>query len=420
MLRTLPSCIYLFVLLFANNISLILESNGCEGGKNAEAAGRIRGLDDTLSSEDEWLRGMEAEAGAPGNSGEGGHDERDELSFWRWRKHHHRRRGLSPLEKVFAAQPSRISARENLKFLAQNPHMAGTEQDGILGEWMKVQFKKLGADDAWVDPVDAFLSYPRFRPRLALMGSNEFVYFEAKLSEDILSSDATSDTIYRNHTFNGYARSGNVRGRLVYANFGTPEDFDVLKKFNVTVRNSIVLMRYGKCFRGLKAMNAQMRGAVGAVIFSDPHEDGYSVGPTYPNGPWRPASSVQRGSVQFNSLCAGDPRRTASNDTFEKCGYLPGDLVPRIPVLPISYEDALPLLRDLEGPFSPPEFVGTLQVAYKLGPSAHLALLSVKNQYSIEKIYNTFAIFKGVHHGTKRDRPLVIGNHRDAWVFGKE
>jgi N-acetylated-alpha-linked acidic dipeptidase len=285
---------------------------------------------------------------------------------------------------------------------------------------MVQRFKKLGADDAWVDPVDAFLSYPRRRPYLAVVCSkNESdVFFEAKLAEDILDSDSTSDTFNRNHTFNGYSPSGRVKGKLVYANFGTPDDFAVLEKWNVTVKDRIVLMRYGKCFRGLKVMNAQLRGAVGAIIFSDPHEDGFNIGATYPDGPWRPKSSVQRGSVQFNSLCAGDPARAASNDTLERCGYHPEELYPSIPVLPIAWEDALPLLQFVHGPFAPPEFVGSLQIAYKLGPSYKDILLDVQNRFTVEKIWNAFAIFKGPHYGTKRDRPLIIGNHRDAWVFG--
>jgi N-acetylated-alpha-linked acidic dipeptidase len=347
----------------------------------------------------------------------------DDAEWHEHRRHRRpRRRGLSALEAAFAAQPSRHTARQNLRFLTSEPHMAGTKQDEILAHWMQRKLKAAGADESWVDPVDAFLSYPKHRPKLAMFckHNESKVVWEASLTEDVLPSDDTSDTFFRNHTFNGYSPSGRVKGKLVYANFGTPEDFAVLRRFNVSVRNKIVLVRYGKCFRGLKAMNAQKRGAIGVIIFSDPHEDGYTVGATYPHGPWRPSSSVQRGSVQFNSLCAGDPRRVATkNDTLAKCGYEPRELYPRIPVLPISYKDALPLLKILTGPYSPPEFVGTLQVAYKLGPSEHSILLETRNRYSIEKIWNAFGVFKGVHYGTHHDRPLIIGNHRDAWVFGK-
>ena len=393
-------------------VSLLLETSACITEKNEKATGKISGLDESLPSDEEILNGLaniEPE------------NEDESLEKWPNRRRHRRRRGLSPLEAVFAKQPSRNTARAHLRFLTSTPHMAGTFQDEVLARWMQQKLKDLGADESWVDPVDAFLSYPQQNPRLALLSkSDESKFeFEAKLSEDILKSDRTSDTYYRNHTFNGYSPSGSVKGKLVYANFGTPEDFKVLEKFNISIKGAIVLTRYGKCFRGLKAMNAQQRGAIGIVIYSDPHEDGYSVGSTYPHGPWRPASSVQRGSVQFNSLCAGDPRRTASNNSFEKCGYEPEDLYPKIPVLPISYEDALPLLRDLQGPFAPPEFVGALQVAYKLGPSDHKVWMMTKNRYGTNQIWNAFGIFKGHHYGAKRDRPLVIGNHRDAWVFGK-
>jgi N-acetylated-alpha-linked acidic dipeptidase len=331
--------------------------------------------------------------------------------------------GLSLLESIYVKQPSRESAKENLRFLTSKPHQAGTKQDEILGKWMVKQFKSLGADDAWVDPVDAFVSYPKERPRLAILAENstnedERIHYEAKLSEDILSNDETSDNWFRNHTFNGYSPSGKVVARIVYANFGTPEDFDVLEKFNIQIKGRIVLVRYGKCFRGLKAMNAQKRGAIGVIIYSDPHEDGFEVGKTYPNGPWRSKSSVQRGSVQFNSLCAGDPARAASNDTMKKCGYHPHELYPSIPVLPIAWEDALPLLKDLSGPYGPSEFVGSLQIAYRLGPSRKHVLLQTKNRFTTKKIWNAFAVFRGPHFGTKRDRPVILGNHRDAWVFG--
>ena len=179
---------------------------------------------------------------------------------------------FSKLEKAFASQPSRISARENLRFLTQKAHMAGSPQDEVLANWMVAQFTALGIDKAWTDPVKAFLSYPAERPRLALLNVEDEtkVDFEASLSEDIV--DETSDVWDRNHTFNGYSPSGRVQAKFVYANFGTPEDFKVLRDANVSVANRIVLMRYGKCFRGLKVMNAEKLGALAAIIFSDPHE----------------------------------------------------------------------------------------------------------------------------------------------------
>ena len=190
--------------------------------------------------------------------------------------------------------------------------------------------------------------------------------YVASLSEDVLANDSTSDTLWRNHTFNAYSPSGNATAPLVYANYGRPEDFEALAKLGISVQNKLVLMRYGKCFRGLKAMNAESRGAIGSIIYSDPMEDGDAPGrDAYPKGPWRPKSGVQRGSVQFNSRCAGDPWRLYATKTKKEgdnatattvediCGYPTEELIPRHPVLPISYGDAEPLLRALGGPVPP-------------------------------------------------------------------
>lgn len=330
---------------------------------------------------------------------------------------------LSPLELLFASRMNRTSARANLQFLTAKPHQAGTRQDKVLADFMVSQFTKFGMDRAWVDPIPASVSYPERSPRVAVLarGSGR-IEVELKLSEDLL--DSFSDVWDRNHTSLGYSPSGNVTGKLVYANFGTPQDFAVLARLGVPIKGNIVLVRYGRCFRGLKVKNAQELGAVGVLIYSDPMEDGYAVGPDYPNGPWRPQSSVQRGSVVFNSLCAGDPDRKASNKegaTLKVCGYSPSELVPRIPALPLAWEDALPLLRKLQfGPWPPSDFVGALAnlTTYQLGPSPQLVWMQVSNVKLTKPIWNAFGLIKGRDYGTARDRPVILGNHRDAWVFG--
>lgn len=327
---------------------------------------------------------------------------------------------LSSLEDSFVQQMSREKAKENLRFLTKYPHMAGTEQDKVLAEWMVERFKEHGADEAWVEPVKALLSSPKETPRLALLANDSTtVVFQAKLSEDL--DDDTSDTPYRNRTFNGYSPSGSVTGEYVYVNYGRKEDFDyVTRTLGISLHNRLVIVRYGKSFRGLKAMLAQQNGAIGVIIYSDPYDDGYRMGDTYPHGPWRSASSVQRGSVQFNSLCAGDPLRAASDmDSFERCGYESNQLYPSIPVLPISWEDALPLLRAIgNGPTPKQDFVGSLPIPYLVGPSLLKLSLTTKNEFYIRPVWNAFALFKGPDFGTDKDRSIILGNHRDAWVFG--
>ena len=213
-----------------------------------------------------------------------------------------------------------------------------------------------------------------------------------------------------------------MEAELVYANYGSPDDFDALDQIGVSVKGKVVIVRYGSSFRGLKAMNAQRRGALGVIIYSDPMEDGYAVGKTYPNGPWRPAEAVQRGSVQFNSLCAGDPARLYSNQTtLELCGYEPQDVIPSIPVLPMSWADALPLLRNLANPAGvtiPKDFQGALPLIYQTGPGPAVVTMDVNNDIRPGLIHNVYATIPGQDYGTAQDRAVVLGNHRDAWVFG--
>jgi len=326
-------------------------------------------------------------------------------------------------EQEFRAILSASSCESSLRHLTRHAHLAGSLEDFLLADYVQSIFTLDGrADHVFVDDVPALLSFPRTKPRVvARDAQTNGVLFEAALSEDVLPEDATSgSSALRNNTFNGYAPSGKARGRLVYANYGSPQDFAVLAAHNVNVTGAVVITRYGKCFRGLKAMNAEMRGAIGVLIYSDPNEDGAAVGPVYPDGPWRPEGAVQRGSVQFNSLCSGDPARVATGgDTVDKCGYPSASLRPRIPVLPLSARDALPLLKLLGGPRGPETFKGALRECdYRLGPSAARVEMRVDNHTPVRVVRNVVAVYAGEHFGTPRDMPVVLGNHRDAWVFG--
>jgi len=224
-----------------------------------------------------------------------------------------------------------------------------------------------------------------------------------------------------NHTFNSYSPSGNATAPVVYANFGLPEDFSALEAAGVSVKGAIALMRYGKCFRGLKAMNAQAAGAVAALIYSDPEQDGYAVGSVYPDGPWRPKTSVQRGSIQFISICAGDPARAYAphgKSVEEVCGKAQDELIPQIPVLPISWADAMIFLTSLAGPEAPPPFRGALNITYRMGPtSPYRAALRIRNHFQKSPVWNVIATIPG-SLPKERDQPVLLGNHRDAWVYG--
>ena len=183
-----------------------------------------------------------------------------------------------------------------------------------------------------IDPQKVLLNYPVDRS-LELVDEAGRVILRPPLAEAILPSDPTSDTWWRNHTFNGYSPSGNVEAPVVYANFGFPEDFAALKAAGVDVRGKVALMRYGKCFRGLKAMNAETNGAIAALIYSDPEQDGFAKGTVYPDGPWRPPSSVQRGSLQVNRRPSVDP---------PACQSIPPSLHP--PIHPSTHPPTTPCL----------------------------------------------------------------------------
>uniref|UniRef100_A0A7S3LRD1 Peptidase M28 domain-containing protein n=1 Tax=Aplanochytrium stocchinoi TaxID=215587 RepID=A0A7S3LRD1_9STRA len=289
-----------------------------------------------------------------------------------------------------------------------------------MAKWTQKKMKEFGLLDSKVHIMDSLLSYPVSR-HLELNDEHGNVQFRAPLSEKPLEMDPTSNTIWRNMTFLAYTPSGEVLNKkLVYANYGKPEDFDVLESEGIDVMGKVVIVRYGKCFRGLKIMNAQRRGAIGLLLYSDPLDDGYRVGKVYPDGPWRPETSVQRGSAQFNSLCPGDPQRAHSEATTEQlCGYKPNEVIPSIPAIPISYHDAIPLLLSLQGDEVPPDWVGGLtdKLVYRFGPSKGTVSLGTNNTFKVTPIWNVITTIKGTLP-KELDQPVVLGNHRDAWVYG--
>ncbi|CAE7363610.1 unnamed protein product [Symbiodinium microadriaticum] len=289
-----------------------------------------------------------------------------------------------------------------------------------MAEYVRDSFRREGIT-AELDPQKVLLTYP-IRSALQLVDSTGRVVSAAKLAEDVLQEDNTSDTWWRNHTFNAFSPSGDVTAPVVYANFGLPEDFAALKAAGVDVRGTIALMRYGKCFRGLKAMNAQKAGALAAAIYSDPEQDGYAQGSVYPYGPWRPESSVQRGSIQFISLCAGDPTRAYAphgKSVEELCGYSREELIPQIPVLPISYGDAAIFLDSLGGKEAPASFKGALNITYRTGPTQmqYKVRMQVDNHFQSSPVWNVVGKIPGTLPADL-DQPVLLGNHRDAWVYG--
>src|SRR5687767_3512569 len=238
------------------------------------------------------------------------------------------------------------------------------------------------------------------------------------LTEPTIAEDKSSLSSKIIPLFNAYSPSGDVTASLVYVNYGLPPDYEALKKLGVDVRGKIAIARYGNSFRGVKAKVAEDHGAVGLIIYSDPADDGYAQGDVYPQGPWRPLHSAQRGSVQYIFEAPGDPmtpgRPSIPGERRLHMSEIKG--IPRIPVQPISYGAARRLLEPLRGPVRPKGFQGGLPFSYHVGGTTHVRVhLKTQMDYQVRKIWNVISRIEGAE---EKDRWVIMGNHRDAWTFG--
>ncbi|RMZ90197.1 hypothetical protein DV736_g2560, partial [Chaetothyriales sp. CBS 134916] len=330
---------------------------------------------------------------------------------------------FTEVQKIILETIDPSHARQWTRYYSSGPHLAGKNLSQAI--WTQEQWEEMGIRSEIIS-YDTYLSYP-LEHRLALLRANK-VDYECRLAEDILEEDpTTSDQTIP--TFHGYSGSGNITAQYVYANFGTKQDFDDLLDAKIALKGKIALVKYGRVFRGLKVKRAQELGMVGIVMYTDPQEDGEITeegGCTpYPHGPARQPSSVQRGSVQFLSILPGDPTTPGYPSKPGSPRADPHDSTPVIPSLPISYVDALPLLKALNGhgpnvsAFNKYWQGGGLVhkgVEYNIGPSPENVTLNLYNQqeYVITPMWNVI----GVINGTISDEVVVVGNHRDAWITG--
>ena len=317
-------------------------------------------------------------------------------------------------EEQFRAVPAPTSAREHLRILTREPHIAGTKADYDTAIYVRDKLRSYGIA-AELKEYDVWLNYPNSPSIVELIASRPQ---RLKIHEPVVPGDPTSSHPNITPLFNGYSASGDVTAPVVYANYGLPNDYDDLKKAGVDVKGKIVIVRYGNSFRGVKAKVAEDRGAVGCIIYSDPADDGYMQGDIYPKGPWRPGESGQRGSVQYLFDYPGDPLtpgRPAIPGVPRLKPEEATDLT-RIPVQPISYDAARSILSVLKGPVRPRGFQGGLPFAYHLGGTDDVRLrLKTDMDHKIRKIWNVIARIDG---NEEKDRWVILGNHRDAWVFG--
>ena len=317
-------------------------------------------------------------------------------------------------EEQFRAVPSPKSAREHLRILTLEPHIAGSKEDYATAVYVRDQLRSYGIA-AELRQYDVYLNYPNTPPVLELITNKRQ---KLSVTEAAVPGDPTSTHPKIPPLFNGYSASGDVTAPVVYANYGLPPDYEELKKAGVDVKGKIVIVRYGNSFRGVKAKVAQDHGAVGCIIYSDPADDGYMQGDVYPKGPWRPVASGQRGSVQYLFDYPGDPLtpgRPAIDGVPRLKPEEATDLT-RIPVQPIAYDVARQIIAPLKGPVRPHGFQGGLPFAYHVGGTDHVKVrLKTDMDYKIRPIWNVVARIEG---SVEPNRWIVLGNHRDAWVFG--
>jgi N-acetylated-alpha-linked acidic dipeptidase len=316
-------------------------------------------------------------------------------------------------EQKFREIPDPAKVRENMRRMSARPHHVGSPYDKDNAEWLLAQLKSYGLD-AKIEQFEALFPTPKSR-KLELLGPEKF---EATLEEPALKIDPTSDQKKEQlPTYNAYSRDGDVTAPLVYVNYGAPADYEELAAMGVSVKGAIVIARYGQTWRGIKPKVAAEHGAVGCIIYSDPRDDGYFRGDTYPDGPMRPAEGAQRGSVMDMPVYPGDPQ-TPGIGAVAGAKLIPLDQVQtitKIPVLPISYADATPFLKSLRGELVPESWRGGLPFAYKVGPSVAMAHLAVSFNWDRKPLYDVVATIPG---STSPDQWVIRGNHHDAWVNG--
>jgi N-acetylated-alpha-linked acidic dipeptidase len=317
-------------------------------------------------------------------------------------------------EEQFRAVPRPASAREHLRRLTLEPHVAGTREDYQTAIYVRDQMRSFGLQSD-LKEYQVLLQYPR-QPTIVEMLAPRRERLQT--TETIVPEDPTSSSRRIIPLFNGYSGIGDVTGALVYVNYGLPNDYEALKRMGVDVKGKIAIARYGQSFRGVKAKVAEENGAMGLIIYSDPADDGYAQGDTYPKGPWRPAQSAQRGSVQYLFEYPGDPLTPGVPSIPGKPRIKLEDAtnLTRIPVQPMSYGEARKLLEALRGPLRPRGFQGGLPFAYHVGGTGDVRLrLKTDLEYVERTIWNVITRIEG---SEESDRWVIMGNHRDAWTFG--
>jgi N-acetylated-alpha-linked acidic dipeptidase len=324
--------------------------------------------------------------------------------------------GQRSLEQRFDAALDPAELKEWMRRLSARPHHIGSPYGKDNAEFIAAQFRTWGLDTK----IEEFrVLFPTPKTRVLEMVAP--VPFRAALAEPVLKEDATSDQAAEQlPVYNAYSVDGDVTGELVYVNYGVTRDYEELERRGIDVKGKVVLARYGGSWRGIKPKVAAEHGAVGCLIYSDPRDDGFFQGDVYPRGPYRNDTGAQRGSVADMPLYPGDPLTPGVGATPEVARAIDlsqAKTLTKIPVMPISYGDALPLLKALGGPVAPEAWRGALPVTYHLGPGPAKVHLKLAFDWKLVPAYDVIARLAG---GERPDEWVVRGNHHDAWVNGAE
>ncbi len=319
------------------------------------------------------------------------------------------------IEKTFKAIPSPALERRQHRIFTAEPHLAGSKRNNDLAAYVAGEWRKQGLENVIIHRYDVYATAPK-SASLELVAP---IHYRAGLREDPYSDDPDTKNPRVSSAWSGMSISGEVTAPVVYAHSGNPEDYDLLRKQGVDVKGKIVLVRYSNpySYRGFKALTAEHEGAAAILIYSDPAEDGYKKGKVFPDGPWGPESHIQRGAITYDFMVPGDPLTPgwASVPGAKRIPLEQAVSVPKIMAVPLSWKDAKPLLENLGGPRAPDDWQGGLPIEYHLGGERARVHLKIEMDNGIKPYYVVEGRIRG---STIPDEWVVLGNHRDAWVFG--
>ena len=328
-----------------------------------------------------------------------------------------RSQAQTEIERRFLAAPDAARIENAHKFLTEQPHMAGSARDRVLAEWMSEAFRSAGLENVGMETHEVLLPWPQ-EVSVEMASPRPW---RASMRERSVAGDPFTNEEHANPgvPFHAYSASGEVTAPVVYAGSGLADDYDWLASQGIDVRGKIVIVRYSVpySYRGFKAYTAERRGAAGILIYSDPADDGSAKGKTYPDGPWSPESRIERGGIAYDFLVPGDPLTPgwASLTDAPRIDSRDAVSLPRIVSAPLSFEDARVILESLGGPAVPARWRGAGKLTYRAGPGDAVVRLRVTSDDRVRPIWTVTGMIRG---SAEPDDVVIVGNHRDAWIYG--